>query len=78
MGAYLLGPLPKTEKEKKPRTAYVLAKAATRTAPVRDEDVPRTAPVRVKAVLSDLPRTAHVHNEYIPIPTANNKVRVRI
>ena len=75
-GLYLLAPLPKSEKEKKPRTAYVREKATARTAHVLVQASPRTAHVREKALITDSPRTAHVHNEYIPIPNASNIVEV--
>ena len=73
-GLYLLAPLPKRVKEKKGCTPHVRAKAATRTPHVREKERARTPHVRENALLSDSPRTPHVHNEYIPIPIPANVV----
>jgi hypothetical protein len=77
-GAYLLPPLPETKEEKRSPTPHVRAKAATRTGRVREVKSPSTSGVREKALLVKVASTPHVHNEYIPMPTAKPKVRVTL
>jgi hypothetical protein len=71
-GAYLLPPASQKQKaEQKGCTPYVRAKPSTRTPYVREEEGSRTPYVRENGVLSDSARTPYVHDEYIPIPSAD-------